>query len=487
MPDIIVYLLKANLAIILFYFGYRVLLRKLTFYNLNRCYLLFALLFSASYPLIDVDTLLAAREEIPEQMGFLLVNWQQVPEETVSLWPAVTAVIWIGMAWCAARLLIRLGSLWRIHRGSRPAVWRRFHYRQIFGRALPFSFWRNIYLNVHNHTEHELGEIFEHEQIHVAELHTADVLLAELCSICCWFNPGVWLIRHAIHENLEFITDRRVLQSGVDKKTYQYSLLKVVGQARRNPALASYFNLKSLKRRIMMMNKKQSSSMHLGKYLLAIPVIAVSVFVMTVTQANQEEAVGAEAVRRSADTTKQAEIHLRNLGDEKPPLLIVDGERYSGTVQDLDPNQIERISVLKDATAAARYGKAGTNGVIEITTKTGAGDKLKVVITEGKPSRSSDIVQQTVTLRDVGHVQDTAIRITGYRTSDKPVTIRHINSSDYFNGALIVIDGKESDPAALKQLNPNDIEAINVLKDKPAIDKYGTKGSKGALEITTKK
>ncbi|MGK6353082.1 M56 family metallopeptidase [Parapedobacter sp. DT-150] len=548
MPEIIIYLLKANLSIVLFYLGYRWLLRKLTFYNLNRFYLLFALFFSVCYPLIDVDSLFAARQEMPVEMAHLLVNWQQMPADTFDWWPLVIAAIWAGMIGCALRLLMRLGSLWHIHRRSRPATWRVFHYRQVFGNVLPFSFWRNIYLNVYNHGEHELGEIFEHEQIHVNELHTVDVLLAELSSVCCWFNPGAWLIRHAIYENLEFITDRRVLQSGIDKKTYQYSLLKVVGQASQNPALANNFNLKSLKRRIMMMNKKRSSSLHVGKYLLAVPVIAAFVLVVTVTRAYQEENKGSalgvdtiilgdisdtvKAVRitpdtvkeegLSADTTKPANVRLEGTGivikrsakdtlsSSALPLTIVDGEVYDGEINNLDPNEIQSINVLKDASAAALYGKRGVNGVVIITTKAKARDDLKEVVVEGRPLRSRDTTDRpTVTLRsDTPVEQDSAIRIIGYGTSDKPVTLRVIERGDIvttgtsdtvivklgrtdpsgnFNGALIVIDGEERDSAALSHLDPNNIEAIHVWKMKPAIEKYGDKGKKGVIEITTKK
>ena len=69
MQDILVYLLKANLSIILFYLGYRLLLRKLTFYNLNRFYLLFAVLFSTAYSFLDVKSCFAKREAILSEIS----------------------------------------------------------------------------------------------------------------------------------------------------------------------------------------------------------------------------------------------------------------------------------------------------------------------------------------------------------------------------------------------------------------------------------
>ena len=536
MQDIIVYLLKANLSIILFYLGYRLLLRKLTFYNLNRFYLLFAVLFSTVYPFLDIKNWFAKREAIPAEITYIMPDWQQLPVEEFSLWPIVGVLFWLGVAYFAVRLLIRLGSLWNIHRGSHPATWKLYHYRQVFRNVLPFSFWRNIYINVHNHGEGELGEIFEHEQIHVNELHTLDIVLAELFSVFCWFNPGVWLMRHAVHENLEFITDRRVLQRGVDKKAYQYSLLSVGKYTAGNPAIVNNFNVKSLKRRIMMMNKQRSSTLQLGKYLFAVPVIAAFVLVFTVSKAYQhgeegnteeqlteqpvqlnevilgevmEEEPVVEAIQPvsqpdtivdKADPSKPAKEALKRLSADKvntivlrgvsaadrEPLYILDGEQLvlRDGLSAVDPNTIESISILKDASATALYGPKGVNGVILITTKKETADKqLEAVTVEGRPLHQRDSL---TSIRVIGYGHKTDMNNSdSISESVSRVVLR--GSNDDFNGALIIIDGEEKRSSAFKKLSPSDIEAINVLKDISATDKYGEKGAKGVIEVTTKK
>ncbi|WP_257669021.1 M56 family metallopeptidase [Parapedobacter tibetensis] len=523
MPDIMVYLLKANLSIILFYLGYRFLLRKLTFYNLNRFYLLFALVFSASYPLLDVASWIAKRKVVlPHEVDYLIVDWQPVPTETFSLWSWILTLVAMGSSWLMIRLLIRLVSLWQAHRASRPATWRQFRYRQIFGAILPFSFWRNIYLNAYRHDEKELAEIFTHEQVHVHGLHTLDVLLAELSSICCWFNPGVWLIRHAIQENLEFITDKRVLQEGVDKKNYQYSLLRIGQYAAKNPVLATNFSFRSLKRRIMMMNKKKSSKLNLGRYMLTAPVIAVFVLVFTITKAyeradhtvpesilleeesevpsstlEQGDVVAKQQERQThgvdpapidgdklvdktnegvvADTSRKdtAKINLRG---DRQPLYILDGKPLEPgfDLKSLNPKNIERVDVFKDSSATTGYGAKGINGVVVITTKTankegnvglyGIDNADNILVVEG----SSITVDSANTLR----------------VRDSSGVVMSANSD--FNGALIVIDGKETTAAAIKKLSPNEIEAINVLKGEAAAGKYGAKSAKGVIEIMTK-
>lgn len=60
------------------------------------------------------------------------------------------------------------------------------------------------------------------------------------------------------------------------------------------------------------------------------------------------------------------------------PLIVMDGIPYSGSLGDIDPDIIERMSVLKDASSAAIYGSRGSNGVILIQTKKGRQGKATV-------------------------------------------------------------------------------------------------------------
>lgn len=87
-----------------------------------------------------------------------------------------------------------------------------------------------------------------------------------------------------------------------------------------------------------------------------------------------------------------ATIRIRGVGSvngSNSPLYIIDGVPFGGNVSDLNPQDIESLTVLKDATSAALYGSRASNGVIIITTKRGKTDKvsLNVTINEGIYSR----------------------------------------------------------------------------------------------------
>src|SRR5690554_1529238 len=359
MPELFVYLLKVNLAIVLFYLVYHFLLRRLTFYTLNRYYLLFAFVFSAFYPLVNLKEWFASRQAVPEVIYYIAPDWTAVESSSFSIWPYLLSLFWAVVLFFLGRLALRLFSLWQIHRTSVPARWQYFHFRHVMEKINPFSFWKNIYVHVEAHQDDELMEIFNHEQVHVEQLHTVDTLLAEFFSILCWFNPATWLMRYAVRENLEFITDRRVLRSGVDKRAYQYSLLHlgtsgqpaaaaaatatktatktmmgnfVVDSFSAPDQLVSHFNFKHLKTRIMMMNKKQSSLTHLGKYMLAVPVVVLLALVMTIgrtyVNAAETEIVPSEMEIAFFETERDAErgVELSIAPSERKVLRIVEGQ-----------------------------------------------------------------------------------------------------------------------------------------------------------------
>ncbi len=58
-----------------------------------------------------------------------------------------------------------------------------------------------------------------------------------------------------------------------------------------------------------------------------------------------------------------------NAGNVAQPMVVVDGVPYSGSLQDINPDDVASMNVLKDATATSLYGSSGANGVILITTK----------------------------------------------------------------------------------------------------------------------
>ncbi len=91
-------------------------------------------------------------------------------------------------------------------------------------------------------------------------------------------------------------------------------------------------------------------------------------------QALQGQIAGADITSENAPGDGSS-IHIRgynSLNASNAPLIVVDDAPYSGNFTDLNPNEIEKIDILKDASSTAIYGSRGANGVVIITTKRGS-------------------------------------------------------------------------------------------------------------------
>lgn len=117
-----------------------------------------------------------------------------------------------------------------------------------------------------------------------------------------------------------------------------------------------------------------------GDELLKIPAMNVDQ-----TLAGQVAGLGVMSTTGDPSSAKEAEIHVR--GNVGAPLLVIDGVPRLGTnttdgemrLSDLNPDDIESVSILKDAAAAAVYGARAANGVVLVQTKRGnTGGKARV-------------------------------------------------------------------------------------------------------------
>lgn len=106
-----------------------------------------------------------------------------------------------------------------------------------------------------------------------------------------------------------------------------------------------------------------------------------SVAVTGFDQALQGRMAGVQVTQNSGEPGGSVSIRIRGVGSinsSSEPLYVVDGIPLTGSINSINPNDIERIDVLKDASSAAIYGSRGSNGVVLITTKRGKQGKLQV-------------------------------------------------------------------------------------------------------------
>jgi hypothetical protein len=309
MPYFLLYLVKFSLSLALLYIFYQLVLRRLTFYTWNRWCLLGYSALSFVVPFINISSMLEDEKIQAIPVFYYIPSLDEFTNgKAVSTlnspglnYVEISIVILIaGIVILFTRLLVRLASYAALLRQSRLVSKNGISLYEVNKTIIPFSFGNSIFINPGMHSEKELEEIIRHEFVHVKQKHTIDILWAEILCIINWYNPFAWLLRKSIRQNLEFIADDKVLQNGINKKEYQYLLLKVIGN--NQFSIASQFNFSSLKKRIAMMNKIKSARVHLTKFAFLVPLLAVLLLAFRSSMSNRTKSLPALPAYSLKDT-----------------------------------------------------------------------------------------------------------------------------------------------------------------------------------------
>lgn len=286
------YFLKINVGIIVFYIFYRLFFYKDTFFHWRRTALLCFLGVSLLYPMLNLQEWVKAHEPMVVIADFYATTLlpEVVFEETVTPTDAnwqelilysLSIIYLCGVISLFIRFIMQLTSIIRLRIQCKVTKIQGVRVHILNKASGPFSFFHWIFVHPESHTQEELAEILTHEQTHAHQLHSADIIFSELVCIACWFNPFIWLMKREIRNNLEYMADQRVLQTGYDYKVYQYHLL---GLAHHKAAATLYnsFNVLPLKNRIKMMNKKRTKEIGRTKYLLFLPLAALLLIISNI-------------------------------------------------------------------------------------------------------------------------------------------------------------------------------------------------------------
>lgn len=351
-----VYFLKINVAIALFYAFYRLFFYKDTFFAWRRTALLCFFAVSAAVPLLDIQQWIVQQEPMAAMAD--LYAAVVLPELTLTPQPetdwrqlvadGIVVAYWLVAALLALRFLVQLAGIVRLAR--------RCPTQKIDGTTVhllpraegPFSFFRWIFVCPDAHTGDELHEILTHERTHARQWHSIDVLTGELACIICWFNPFAWLMKREIRTNLEYMADEKVLETGHDSRTYQYHLL---GLSHHKAAATIYnsFNVLPLKKRIIMMNKRRTRAIGRTKYLMFLPLAALLMIVSNIeavaraTQKITTEVIEAVTPAETPDVQPQPGNIVPLPQQEKS-----DKVTYKGKIVDEAGNPLGDVQIITD-------------------------------------------------------------------------------------------------------------------------------------------
>lgn len=396
MESYLTYIGKAALAAGAFYLAYLALFQNRKQFVFNRIYLPVSLALSFLIPLITFTTVKYIEAPAANANSFAFLSQSAVAteafSESYSLWPHyLFGMYLLGIAGFFLNLLAGHFNAIRMVQKSRVKI--------LFGSRVhitkkdihPFSFFNKIVLSENTLQSPNLEMIVAHENIHVKEKHTLDILFTEILFLLQWFNPFAWLIKDAVKNNLEYKTDDKIVKTN-DPQTYQLAMVALADKKGVAPFLTA-LNGSQLKNRIIMMKKKTENKFAPLKQLVLLPLLAVLVMGLSnkelkteviqqqnetveIQTENQTDTIISEEktekipILNGPDQTgnKASVIFGSNSFDSTTkPLYVVDG-KITKEINQIPPQDIESISVLKNHSATALYGNKAKNGVILITT-----------------------------------------------------------------------------------------------------------------------
>jgi hypothetical protein len=331
------YLLYIAILLAVCLLFYKLLLQRETFYRLNRYTLLCCLGFCFLVPLVRVPAKWSAQSSVqpvnppatlqrPQQTLIVDVAPAKAPSiktpaqyiltekasQPVPVKPApapsftlssaelvkwLLILYWAGVAVFSLNLLVQIAStLYQAF--TKPFITDgRYRIVELSGNKVPCSFFNYIFISPAAYDWDTYSQILLHEKIHAKQLHSLDIMLAELCIIFQWFNPFAWLYRKETENNLEYLTDTAVLNNtDTDRAAYQLSLLKV-SVPEYSLRIATNYNQSLLKKRIAMMNAKRSNLHILWKYFTLLPLFCLFICSFNQPAKSAEPMSGSDSVQ----------------------------------------------------------------------------------------------------------------------------------------------------------------------------------------------
>ena len=286
---VVIYALQASLALALLYSLFWLFLGKTGFHTLNRFVLTGIGIASLALPFLarEIPDLTPsanivanghAKYTSPASLltatqGLFQAHATSNTPQSFTITPAtlVAALYLGGVAIFLTRIITPIFALITLIRRSPTHRTTGFTLVQLRQPSPPFSFFRYIFLHKEDYSEVQQENILRHEQVHIRQYHTLDILFMELYTVIFWFHPLAWRLNSQVKLNLEYLADRHLIQSDINPKEYQYQLLQLA-TGRSLSRMANYFNQSHLKKRIAMMNSTTRRTA-IWKYLLLLPVL----------------------------------------------------------------------------------------------------------------------------------------------------------------------------------------------------------------------
>lgn len=349
--DLMQYAFESGTCMAVLFGIYWVFLKKETYFQFNRIYLLTTVALSCIIPLGNFNinglfnetsavTILTGLGKVISIPEVIITEGSKSGFSIYHNWPEL--VIWIyllGASFLLFRIILGLVKIDRMKRTGRTIYHDNYYVVYITQHFAPFSFFKTIFINKAINNRSEESQIIDHELIHIRQLHTYDNLIIGIFIVLFWFNPFIWLIQRSLKNTHEYVADSGIKKSKMNVENYQALLLKQI-QGLSPLIVTNNFN-SIIKNRIKMMYKRKSSVLAKFKPLLIVP----SILCLSLLFAFNERpaVIVVENQQHIADTTKR-QIAL----DENSVPIIIKGEEVYFIVDEMPKFQGKPFSAFRE-------------------------------------------------------------------------------------------------------------------------------------------
>ena len=270
------YILECIAFQLVFLLVYDLFLKRETFFQWNRLYLIGTYLISLVLPWIKIEAL---KTQVPERLYIYPDEWWNmnnaaevaVVAQEASLnfsWSAI--VFLMGVFLSFALFTYKLAKLYALRKGGELEYYNQFTKVVLKNSDAAFSFFKSIFLG-DRVLAREHQNIIDHELVHIRQNHTYDLLFFEFMRIISWFNPLVYVYQNRLSELHEFIADAEVAKN--ERTKHCELLLSQAFQSQNISFINQFFKSSLIKKRIVMLQKAKSGTIWKLKYLALLPVL----------------------------------------------------------------------------------------------------------------------------------------------------------------------------------------------------------------------
>ncbi|MNJ91676.1 Gram-negative bacterial tonB protein [compost metagenome] len=272
------YILQVNIYLLVFYGFYKLLLDKETYFTLNRIYLLSAGLLSLAIPFLRFEWFTEQPVTQPFSVGAGQLNdlmtevmVGNVTPDRLSLGNLAVSIYLLGVLFFFGKFIWQLLSISKLlKRTDKGTAFSFFKHKRI-DKDLP-----------------QLSTIQKHEEIHIRQYHSMDIILFEVLAIFTWFNPVIYAYKNGIKHIHEYLADEEAAKVQGDKAEYALLLLSKAFGVPQSSLTNSFFNKSLIKKRIFMLHKPRSRKAAILKYGMFLPLFAIALTMSSATIRNNK-------------------------------------------------------------------------------------------------------------------------------------------------------------------------------------------------------